>query len=159
MSKTAIVPTLAAAAIVLAGCGGEGHPAAPSPAKPAANAAQAHVTGQTYAARLASNNETPRTTIRATAIATITIAPRRDDLCWRITKITGVPTPSNAYIQRGRASTTGSIVIALNPSYRTAGCVSAIAPVLLSKIEAHPDGYYMEIYSPQHPLGAVRGQL
>jgi hypothetical protein len=160
MNKAITTVFSSAAILMLAGCGGSsGHAAPPPPAKPARNPAQARVAGRTYAVKLASANEVPRTPGGATAKATITIARSHDQVCWRIANLTSVPTPSHAYIDRGYTGASGPIVLALDRSYQPVGCVAGAAPALLAAIEAHPASYYLDINSRQQPAGAIRGQL
>lgn len=156
-------PTLTAAALAalvlaLAGCAGApaGEPPPPRPAKPASNPFQADVTARSYTLNLAG---TPARTRSASAAATLAITAARDQVCWKITRLAGVPAPQFAYIHRGGPGTSGPVVIPLGTRYRPAGCVTEVAPALLAGIEARPADYYLAIHDQAHPQGAIRGQL
>lgn len=162
-SRTARPPltslALAAALVLaLAGCAAAParEPAPPRPARPAANPFQADVTARSYTLNLAG---TPARARGVSAAATLAITAARDQVCWKITRLAGVPAPKFAYIHRGGPGTSGPVVIPLGTGYRPTGCVTDVAPALLAGIEARPAGYYLAIHDQAHPQGAIRGQL
>jgi hypothetical protein len=89
----------------------------------------------------------------------ISITAPGDQLCWSITRLSGVPAPLFAYVHRGARGSAGPVVVPLGSRYQPTGCVKGIAPALLSHIEANPAGYYLAIHTRTNPAGAIRGQL
>ena len=155
---------LALGAVTLAGCdGSRGNPppnqVAPPPATPAPNPFQADIVGRSYALTLAPATKPSPRAQAGSAAAIITITAAKDEICWTITHLAGVPDPSFAYIQRGRAGDTGPVVVPLGTRYQPSGCVTGVAPGLLTSFEARPSGYYLAIHDRAHPFGAIRGQL
>lgn len=148
----------------VAGCAGSGgaqarqpEPSPPPPASPAVNPFQAQVQPRSYPVTLtwAQQNAAQR----RTATAVITIRPARDQVCWSITQLAGVPDPLFAYIHRGPPGAAGPVVVPLGTRYAASGCTAGVAPALLAQLESAPGGYYLAIHTSSQPSGAVRGQL
>ncbi len=147
-----------------AGCSSASHhagppPSPPPPASPAPNPFQRHVTAATFTLTLTGRNAIPPAAQQSLASAAVDIKGPGDQVCWKISRLHGVPAPLYAYIHRGHAGTAGPVVIPLGGSYAPAGCITGVAPALLAQIERHPRGYYLAIHNRQHPAGAVRAQL
>lgn len=152
---------LVAFVLALAGCAGSPHqvaPPPPPPATPAPNPFQADVTARVYMLTLTAGASTRSGSGRSGA-GVISIAAGRDEVCWKITRLSGVFAPLFAYVHRISAGDSGPVVIPLGTGYRSSGCVTGVAPALLAEIEAHPRRYYLAIHNRAHPFGAVRGQL
>jgi len=158
-SSTAIRIAMTAGMLALAGCATSSHPPFPRPTRPAVNPFQAEVTGHAYALTL-SDGHGGKTASAATAgSARIVITAARDQVCWTITRLSGVPGPLYAYIHRGQADVAGPVILSLGTGYQPAGCVTGVAPALLAAIETRPAGYYLAIHTVARAAGAVRGQL
>ena len=61
-----------------------------------------------------------------------------------------------AHIHVGAATTTGPIVVPLNPY--TGGCTTVARELALALIQS-PDDYYVNVHNMPFPGGALRGQL
>jgi hypothetical protein len=158
-ARTATRAVLLACALTLAPAACDSTPASPAPpapGTPAPNPYQAHVRARSYAIHLAPASTGTR---GGSAAAAITITAPRDQLCWTITGLAGVPAPLFAHIHRGTSGSNGPVVVPLGTRYQPAGCARGIAPALLAAIEARPAGYYLAIHTRAQPLGAVRAQL
>ena len=159
-ARTAAQLLLPACMLVLAGCTvAAARTPLPPPHRPAGNPYQAGVRARAYTVALTAA-ALPGTAARdASATAAISIAAARDEVCWSITALSHVPSPLFAYIHRGTRGSSGPVVVPLGSQYRPSGCVTGIAPALLTRIEARPGAYYLAIHNRAEPLGAVRGQL
>jgi CHRD domain len=87
--------------------------------------------------------------------ATLTVNPGLGEVCWSI-DVTGVEPISAAHIHKAPSTTTGEIVVPLNP-YQ-GGC-SEVSRELALDIVLHPSSYYVNVHNAPYPAGALRGQL
>ena len=87
--------------------------------------------------------------------ASLTINPGLREVCWRI-EVEGVDPITAAHIHIGSTTTTGPIVVPLNPY--TGGCTD-IDRELAIAIISDPGSYYVNVHNATYPLGALRGQL
>lgn len=87
--------------------------------------------------------------------ATLTINPGLGEVCWTI-EVEGVDPITAAHIHVAPATTTGPVVVPLNPY--TGGC-SDIDRTLAIAIIADPGSYYINVHNATYPGGALRGQL
>jgi hypothetical protein len=165
-----MVFSIGAAALALAACGSSNKssssssspsastsaPTTTTKAKPAAGG----VASRTYSVKLAGNAEVPKGAPTGTGTAVVSIHGKTNQVCWRFNHLHGFTGPTFAHIHVGGAGTSGNIVVPLSTgaSFLHAGCVTA-SSMLLSAIEKHPHGYYVNIHSKQYPGGAVRSQL
>ncbi len=155
----------ALAALVLAGCGGttktvtatapKTTPGA-TPYKPLAPAKEA-----SYAVTLTSTDaalRAPQGAPGGSAAAFVTLDPASGKLCWTFTQLKNVAAPRTARLYQGFVGATGMHGRLLGASYKPSGCIPA-RPLLLSLIEAHPERFYVAIFTAKYPEGAIRGQL
>ena len=87
--------------------------------------------------------------------ATLRINPGTGEVCWTI-KVAGVDPVLMAHIHSGASTTTGPIVVFLNPY--TGDCAD-ISRELALAIITDPGSYYVNVHTTVYPAGAVRGQL
>ena len=73
--------------------------------------------------------------------------------------------PTAAHIHEGAKGTSGPVVVDLKPTFEPGesafmaeSCVD-LAPDVAAKLLANPAGYYVNVHTPSHPNGAIRGQL
>ena len=90
-----------------------------------------------------------------TGTATIRINPGEGQVCWTIT-VSGVEPITAAHIHVAPSTTTGPVVVPLNPY--TGGCTSVDRAVALAIIQ-NPESYYVNVHNDPYPAGALRGQL
>jgi hypothetical protein len=159
---------LAVMALTAAGCGSSSSSSKTTTAKttPAATptpsttptTSSATVKAATYTVKMTGANEVPKGAPTGSATAVITIKTSKQ-VCWKFTNLKNVTVPKVDHIHQGPAGASGSIVIPLGTAYKASGCVSNVAPTLLSQIESKPNGFYVNIHNVAYPQGAVRGQL
>jgi Rieske Fe-S protein len=87
--------------------------------------------------------------------ATVTVNPGRAEVCWSI-EVADVAPIMMAHIHSAVATTTGPIVVPLNP-YQ-GGCTE-VSRALALDIVQNPSSYYVNVHNMDFPAGALRGQL
>jgi hypothetical protein len=87
--------------------------------------------------------------------ATLTINPGLGQVCWTI-EVAGVDPITAAHIHVAPSTTTGPIVVPLNPY--TGGCTDIDLELALAII-TDPSSYYVNVHNATYPAGALRGQL
>ena len=87
--------------------------------------------------------------------ATVTVDPRLGEVCWSI-EVADVAPIMAAHIHSAAATTTGPIVVDLNPY--EGGCKEVSREDALD-IVMHPSSYYVNVHNEGFPAGALRGQL
>lgn len=75
-------------------------------------------------------------------------------------KVDAIAPATAAHIHRGAAGVAGPPVVTLQaPSGGASkGCIDTSAEVI-AEIKANPAGFYVNVHNPEHPPGAIRGQL
>jgi hypothetical protein len=86
--------------------------------------------------------------------ATLSINPGTGEVCWTI-EVEGIDPITAAHIHSAPSTTTGSIVVHLDPD---TGC-TIVTRELALKIITDPTSYYVNVHSAVYPAGALRGQL
>ena len=73
--------------------------------------------------------------------------------------------PTAAHVHEGAKGTSGPVVVDLEPAFEPGesafmakSCVD-LTPDVAAKLVADPAGYYVNVHTPGHPDGAIRGQL
>lgn len=93
-------------------------------------------------------------------LASITIDPVTNEVCWDITT-TNIADAVVSHIHVGATGTNGGIVVNLDVdgfSGSSEGCVTDAAADL-EAIIANPAGFYVNVHTADFPPGAIRGQL
>jgi Rieske Fe-S protein len=90
--------------------------------------------------------------------ATVTVNPGQREVCWSI-EVADVAPIMMAHIHSAAATTTGPIVVPLNPY--EGGCteVTEVSRALALDIVRNPSSYYVNVHNMDFPAGALRGQL
>jgi CHRD domain len=87
--------------------------------------------------------------------ANLTINPGTGEVCWTI-EVADVDPIIMAHIHSGASTTTGPIVVPLNPY--TGACTEVPRELALAII-TDPSAYYVNVHSMAYRGGAMRGQL
>ena len=160
---------LAAAAILIAVCGGT---AAVSTPTPTASPTPVPTVANVFKAELKSANENPPIAdAEASCAGTATVTLNPTSVKFDVT-ITGCPTTTAiniGHIHEGAAGVNGGVKIdstlKAGDITLTGGSVtfsrtnSAADPALITAIMANPAGYYVNFHSTAHGGGVIRGQL
>jgi len=96
---------------------------------------------------------------RGSASATIDVAKGAREVCWRFSRLAGVPDPAVATIDIGEPDAYGSVEVALGSRFSAGGCTTHVARSRLAAIVHDPGGYYVAIATRAYPVVAVRSQL
>ncbi|TMC78089.1 MAG: CHRD domain-containing protein [Chloroflexi bacterium] len=170
---------IAAAAVVIAACGGTAAAPSPSPTLAPTLAPTVAPTptptptpANTFKAELKASNENPpitdaEATCAGTATVTFTATSAKFDV-----SITGCPASTAiniGHIHEGAAGVNGPVKIdstlKAGDIALTAGAVTfsrtntAADPALITAVMANPAGYYVNFHSTLHAGGVIRGQL
>lgn len=78
-------------------------------------------------------------------------------VCWEF-YTARVGTLLAAHIHKGRAGTSGPVVVPLGKAFHAKGCTTTTAPIARA-ILADPGAYYVNVHNATYPGGALRGQL
>ncbi|HZV83419.1 MAG TPA: CHRD domain-containing protein [Brevundimonas sp.] len=92
--------------------------------------------------------------------AELRIDPEQGQFCYVLT-VSGIAPARLAHIHKSPVGEAGGpIVVTLQPPTegRSEGC-AAITPALGRALLGAPADYYVNVHNPEHPGGAVRGQL
>lgn len=149
---------LAVSLLALNACGAAVRPHTPAPVKARPSPTQHKLSSRSYQTYVTSKRH-PHAKTPKRASVQVTIQPKADRACWKVSQLSGIPGPLHITINRGSSPGTGPVVIALGAAYRPSGCQAPIAPALLLEIEQHPREYYITISDKRQPAGAIRGQL
>ena len=106
-------------------------------------------------ATLTGRAETPKGDPDGSGTAEVKITGTR--VCWefhtaRVGKLLA------AHIHKGRAGTSGPVVVPFGKAFRAKGCTTTTA-ALARAILAAPGAYYVNVHNGKYPGGALRGQL
>src|SRR2546422_1803765 len=166
---------IAAAAVVIAACGGTAAAPSPSPTPVptvAPTPAPTPTPANTFKAELKAENEHPpitdaEATCAGTATVTFTATSAKFDV-----SITGCPATTAiniGHIHEGAAGVNGPVKIdstlKAGDIALTAGAItfsrtnSAADPAVISAVMANPAGWYVNFHSTLHGGGVIRGQL
>lgn len=91
--------------------------------------------------------------------ALITSDSHGDEVCFSL-MATGLEPVSSLHVHEGGAGATGPVLVDLTrPGTNSErGCLS-LPETTLTRLAAAPSGFYVDVHTPAHPDGAVRGQL
>ena len=91
--------------------------------------------------------------------ASLRLNPGQEEICFELTA-EGIAPARAAHIHVGAATTTGPVVVGLEPPTEGAssGCVFASRELILAIIH-NPENYYVNVHNADYPAGALRGQL
>ena len=134
----------AAAALMLAGCAGQGMPQRME--------LTSTLTG--YQAVTGPGD------LDGTGTARARVDAETGRVCWEL-NARGIDPASAAHIHRGEAGSVGPPVVPLaapGASERSEGC-AAVALELARELIARPHGFYVNVHNAAYPAGAIRGQL
>ncbi|MDQ6751727.1 MAG: CHRD domain-containing protein [Actinomycetota bacterium] len=86
-----------------------------------------------------------------------------DTVCYGVS-VSGIATPTEAHIHRGKRNENGPHVVTLTfPSSgdpgASSGCATGLSSSLVTEIREHPGRFYINIHTAEFPQGALRGQL
>ena len=169
--------SIAAAAVVIAACGGTAAAPSPSPTlapttAPTTAPTPAPTPANTFKAELKASNENPpitdaEATCTGTATVTFTATTAKFDVA-----ITGCPATTAiniGHIHEGAAGVNGGVKIdstlkagdiaLTNGAVTFSRTNSAADPALITAVMANPAGYYVNFHSTLHTGGVIRGQL
>ena len=169
--------SIAAAAVVIAACGGTAAAPSPSPTlapttAPTTAPTPAPTPANTFKAELKASNENPpitdaEATCTGTATVTFTATTAKFDVA-----ITGCPATTAiniGHIHEGAAGVNGGVKIdstlkagdiaLTNGAVTFSRTNSAADPALITAVMANPAGYYVNFHSTLHSGGVIRGQL
>jgi hypothetical protein len=92
--------------------------------------------------------------------ADITVADELDNICWELKNIRNIGTITAAHIHRGARGVNGPPVFTLKQANEGGwkGC-SNRSEWTEEAIETNPGNFYVNVHTPEHPNGAIRGQL
>ena len=90
--------------------------------------------------------------------ASVTIDPAAPQVCYEVSS--SLKDASMAHIHKGAAGVSGPVVVPFtNPTDgKTKGC-APVSRAVADDLLAHPSDYYVNVHTPQFPMGAIRGQL
>ena len=109
----------------------------------------------TGAAEVTSQGVPNQGDLDGTGTATLSINPGTGEVCWDI-EVAGVAPITAAHIHVGSSTTTGPVVVPLDPD--DPGCDDIDRELALA-ILTDPGSYYVNVHNAYFPAGALRGQL
>jgi hypothetical protein len=129
----------------------------------AASLAVADHGGRPLSTELTGAAEVPAGDPEGSGMATITVNPGQEEVCWEI-KAAGIDLPATAaHIHVGAVGTAppNNVVVTLSApdaSGFSSGCTT-VDRVLALEILKNPENYYVNVHNEAFPTGAIRGQL
>ena len=122
-------------------------------------AGTAGAAGNAYHADMSADQEVPEKGPEgATGTADLTIDQAGGQVCYKLA-YQGITQPVAGHIHEGAAGVAGPVAVNLDlQPGRNEACVPG-DPAVLSKIEANPAGFYVNLHTADHQKGAMRGQL
>lgn len=162
---------MAAAAILIAACGGSPAAVATATPTPTPTATPTPTPANTFKAALTGANEVPpitsaEATCAGDATVTFTATTAKFDVIFR-----GCPSTTAiniGHIHEGVAGANGGVVInsglaagqlTLTGGGATFSNTATADAALITRIMANPAGFYVNFHSTAHPAGVIRGQL
>lgn len=90
--------------------------------------------------------------------AEITVNPGRRTVCWTL-EVSDIAPTLAAHIHRAPAGVAGQIVVHLSaPNPTSSGCMDVDRELAIELVR-NPADFYVNVHTPDHPAGALRGQL
>ncbi len=129
----------------------------------AASLAVADHGGRPLSTELTGAAEVPAGDPAGSGMATITVNPGQEEVCWEI-KAAGIDLPATAaHIHVGAVGTAppNNVVVTLSApdaSGFSSGCTTVDRHLAL-EILKNPENYYVNVHNEDFPTGAIRGQL
>jgi hypothetical protein len=129
----------------------------------AASLAVADHGGRPLSTELTGAAEVPAGDPAGSGMATITVNPGQEEVCWEI-KAAGIDLPATAaHIHVGAAGTAppNNVVVTLSApdaSGFSSGCTTVERHLALDILK-NPENYYVNVHNEDFPTGAIRGQL
>ena len=87
----------------------------------------------------------------------VTVNPGQGEICYVVSVANLTGPVIAAHIHRGPAGTNGPVVVPFNPSLGP-GCTTVTRELALAILH-NRSGYYVNVHTPLHPAGEIRGQL
>jgi hypothetical protein len=126
---------------------------------PALALAAVSATTKTLTTTMLGSNEVPKGAPHGSGKAVITLNAGTRKVCWTFSNIKGISKVTASHIHKAPKGRAGPIVVLFfSGALKTKGCVKA-AKSIITAIEKHPSGYYVNIHTVKYPGGAIRGQL
>ena len=91
-------------------------------------------------------------------VAIISINAATNQLCWKISSLTNVPSPTQVRLFQNFTGATGRNGRVLGHGYKPSGCIPVERPAL-ARMEFKPNIFFVNVHSARYPGGAVRGPL
>lgn len=91
-------------------------------------------------------------------VAIVSINAATNQLCWTISSLTNVPSPTEVRLFQNFTGASGRNGFRLGHGYKPSGCIP-IEPPVLGKMELKPQIFFVNVHSARYPGGAVRGPL
>ena len=91
-------------------------------------------------------------------VAIISINAATNQLCWKISSLTNVPSPTQVRLFQNFSGASGHNGYKLGHGYQPSGCIP-VERVILGLFEAKPQRFFVNVHSARYPGGAVRGPL
>jgi len=119
--------------------------------------------GRPLSTELTGAAEVPAGDPEGSGMATITVNPGQEEVCWEI-KAAGIDLPATAaHIHVGAVGTAppNNVVVTLSApdaSGFSSGCTTVDRDLAL-EILKNPENYYVNVHNEAFPTGAIRGQL
>jgi hypothetical protein len=119
--------------------------------------------GRPLSTELTGAAEVPPGDLDGSGMATITVNPGQEEVCWEI-EAAGIELPATAaHIHVGAAGTAppNNVVVTLSApdaSGFSSGCTTVDRDLALDILK-NPEDYYVNVHNVPHPTGAIRGQL
>jgi hypothetical protein len=94
----------------------------------------------------------------AASITIDIVSPVVSELCWDFT-FGGIATPTGVHLYRGERGTQGVLVMRFSELLPQTGGCALVDPEFAEEFRTIPKNFYMSIFNPEFPNGAIRGQF
>lgn len=153
---------IVALALVMVGCGDEAEEAEEAARQAVTTVADRVEQTTRLSATLSGAAEVPTAgDPDGTGTATVNLDVTKRELCYDVA-VQKIDRPVGMHIHEGERGKSGDIVVPLNTptasDTTTTGCADVDA-VLIGRIAATPENFYVNVHTQTHPQGALRGQL